>query len=160
MGIDWERRMTDHTQRHRSILSLPQSTPFEERQSSFFSLDYFITDLTVLGHNFCLFTGRPVVFVETKLKFPERMQTPAQLSRCKDFPEVVHRGWLAILIEHPRDLVKTLDALSVFLPSYAGNIRKFWIEFSLNLGTAASVAVTETKRLVQEHHPNRRIARG
>lgn len=146
-GIDWERRLKEAAKRYPFIEYLSPNTPFEELRARFTSIDYAITDNSGIGYEFCLITGRPVVFLGEKLKVPESEQTPEILRKYSAFPEIDYRGKLGPLVVDPSELHAALDALPVQFTLYRECIERFREGFMFNLGAAAPVAASEIRKL-------------
>lgn len=149
-GIDWQKKFFQLSLEKPLVKLLRPNVAFEEVRKLFLETDYFVTDTSGLGYEFALITGRPVVFLGTKLKIPLEDLRVGNPSKYQEAPEIKYRGVIGPIITSAETLEFELDAFLQRYDDYCKKVEDFRKTFTYNLGNAAPVAADAILELYDE----------
>jgi len=155
-GINWRSRIRDYQREYAPIVLLDKDTPMNQSADWFAKTDVFLTDVSGIGFEFVLATGRPIVFLGEKIKIPLEDLRAGRTERYADHAEILARGRIGPIVEAPSDLEGViLNTLSH--NSYEQGIDRFRKEYTYNLGHATEQAVTTLLNLYEKAEKQRAV---
>jgi hypothetical protein len=148
-GIDWLKRIHKYQNDFHKIILLERDTTTKELGRWFAKTNLFITDVSGIGYEFALSTGRPVVFLGKKLKIPLEDLRNNKIEQYSDHPEIYYRGVIGPLAEDPSELDLAIQK-GLTPGKYDQEINKFRDDFVPNLGHASEKAVSTIIDLLKQ----------
>ena len=153
-GIDWPKRIHDYQQEYSKLFLLGTKISNKEEGRWFAETDIFLTDVSGIGFEFVLATGRPIIFLGEKLKIPLKDLRAGRTDKYADHAEIAARGKIGPIVKNPADLENAiLHALVV--NHYKQEIRTFRKEFTFNYGQASKKACDILLKLYQDNDERR-----
>jgi hypothetical protein len=146
--IDWVTLINEASVKYNHISLLEEHIPFNEVVNFFKKTDYFITDNSGLGYEYSLITGRPTVWLGSKIKIPQKDLKNNKTEIYSSYQEVKYRGIIGPIILEVNDLDQDLDEFSKEIDQYSTQLKKFRNNFTFNLGNAAPIAARTILDLV------------
>jgi len=153
-GIDWSKRICDFQQEYNKILLLGSKISNKEQGRWFAETDIFLTDVSGIGFEFVLATGRPIIFLGGKLKIPLTDLRAGRIEKFADHAEVAMRGKIGPIASNPADLENAILQMLV-ANRYEEEIRSFRRAFTFNWGQATRKTVDVLLKLYRENEENR-----
>lgn len=146
-GIDWAKRIRQYQKEGHDILLLRGN---KNDMSSYFGItDIFLTDVSGLGFEFVSATGKPIIFLGTKVKIPLGDLRQGNLQKYERCAEIDYRGKIGPVVKEPEQLEEVLEMMLGRSP-YEEQRNKFRREFIPNVGSATQIAVSCVHRIYRQ----------
>lgn len=133
-GVDWVKQIREYQKTYDGIILIDRDASTEALGRKFAETNLFLTDVSGLGYEFVLATGKPILFLGTRLKVP-RPDMPG----LDQYPEIYYRGIIGPIVQSPGGLGEAV-ALLLRNNSYREAIASFRREYVPNLGCASQRA--------------------
>jgi len=153
-GIDWPKRIRDYQHEYSKLFLLGTKISNKEQGRWFAETDIFLTDVSGIGFEFVLATGRPVLFLGEKLKIPLKDLRAGRINKYADHAEIAARGKIGPIVKNPADLENAI-LHTLVVNHYKQEISSFRKEFTFNYGQATKKAVDVLLKLYQENEERR-----
>jgi hypothetical protein len=148
-GINWTKKISRYQKKYKNIIFLAENKSNIHIAKYFQMADIFLTDVSGIGFEFVLATGKPIIFLGAKLKIPLEDLRNGNTKKYEDYPEVFYRGRIGPVVKHPMHLRKTMQKINKEGCSkhYKTAIENFRRNYIFNLGNATDAAISEISKL-------------
>jgi len=153
-GIDWHNRIRSYQRKYTKIVLLNKHLPMSQFSHHFVETDIFLTDVSGIGFEFVLATGRPIIFLGKKIKIPLKELRAGHTEMYADHVEINARGRIGPIVRTPSDL-ETVILNSLSCNPYKQGIDRFRKEYTYNLGCATEQAVSALLKLYEKAEEKR-----
>ena len=107
----------------------------DDQREAFATTSHFLTDASSIGYEYMLATGRPIIFIDDKIKIP----VGSNKEEFLEYFEVKQRGLVGPVVRNGDELRQALDT-SIEDHPYENAILDATRQFAFNLGRASHAA--------------------
>ena len=145
-GIDWLGKIYEYQRYYGNIVIV---RGHDKLADYFRTADIFLTDVSGIGFEFVLSTGKPIIFLGTKLKVPLEDLRQGNTNKYRDCPEIYYRGKIGPVVIEPMKLETTIKQV-IEKDGYKTERQRCRREFTFNLGSATDAAVSQIRKIYEE----------
>jgi len=143
--VDWKKEISEYCKKYKSILSIKDDNLIKH----FAEADIFLTDVSGIGYEFVLATGKPIIFLGNKLKVPLEDLRSGDLNKYSECSEIYYRGRIGPIVLNPIELEPQIKRL-ISKNEYKPTIDSFREDFIYNPGCGAVATCEAIKEIMTE----------